>query len=303
MSAYLAVTTNTIQFGAELTAEISSGKWSIEGKIGGDALSALPFSFNISIHGGVHVKYRGHSLIGVDFKGGITGPSPIVLSGEVCVSLLFFDACWSETIQLGGGQALPGPLIASLVASSASELVAPANLVAARGGPLGTALAPAATGPTGVTPLVAPAWSQSRVPFGLPIQTFEEGHLDPPQRITVFGIPAAAAELDWFSPGSFVELSEAEETGPAVVRAAPGGGEGHRGRHQVVLGRDAVRGRGDPAARRRRVVGGLSFPEQVLDRLDAIDESGSRCDLGHVGSSSLTPASEWTPPGPTWRRA
>ena len=73
-SGYMAVTSNTIQFGATFKAAIKSGNWKIEGYIGGDALIRLPFSFDVEIKGGVHVKYRGHNLIGVDFKGGLEGP-------------------------------------------------------------------------------------------------------------------------------------------------------------------------------------------------------------------------------------
>ena len=93
----MAMTSNTIQFGAEFKASIKAGNWKIEGTIGGDALIRMPFSFDVTIKGGVHVKYRGHNLIGVDFKGGLAGPSPLVLRGEVCVSLLLFDACWSDS--------------------------------------------------------------------------------------------------------------------------------------------------------------------------------------------------------------
>ncbi len=130
----MAVTTSTLQFGAELTATISSGHWSIEGKIGGDALIVLPLTFDVSIYGGVHVKYRGHNLVGVDFKGGMSGPSPIVLRGEVCVSLLLFDACWSDSIKLGSGEAVFGALIAILVPMLGGELTVAANLVAVGGG-------------------------------------------------------------------------------------------------------------------------------------------------------------------------
>ena len=45
----------------------------IEGKIGGDALIRLPFYFDVTIKGGVHVKYRGRNLVGVEFKGGLRG--------------------------------------------------------------------------------------------------------------------------------------------------------------------------------------------------------------------------------------
>ncbi len=272
ISAYLAVTTNTIQFGAELTVEISSGKWSIEGKIGGDALIGLPFSFNISIHGGVHVKYRGHSLIGVDFKGGISGPSPIVLSGEVCVSLLLFDACWSDSIRLGGGTGASGPLIATLVALLADELDARANLSAGVGEDRWVLVtSPEDAVRPVLSPLAAPVWSQTRVPLGLPIETFEAGHLGSPQRLAVSAVPAAAPHLDWFTPGAFVALSDAEEMAlpsfeqhqagvvvpSATTRSTP---------VTAPFVVEEIRLPGPPAPRP-----GLGLPDHVLDRLDAID--------------------------------
>ena len=67
-SGYMAVTSNTIQFGAEFTAAIKAGNWKIEGKIGGDALIRLPFYFDVTLKGGVHVKYRGRNLIGVSSR-------------------------------------------------------------------------------------------------------------------------------------------------------------------------------------------------------------------------------------------
>lgn len=277
VSSYLAVTTNTIQFGAELTAEISSGKWSIEGKIGGDALiGRRPFSFDMSIHGGVHVKYRGHSLIGVDFKGGITGPSPIVLSGEVCVSVLLFEGCWSDSIQLGSGTSAGGPLIASLVALLADELVAAANLTAGDGDDRWVL----AASPTGaarpvLSPLAAPVWSQNRVPLGVPIETFEAGHLDTPQRLSVTASPPATPHRDWFAPGAFVELSDAEEmalpsfeqfqSGVVVTAAAT--------RSTSVTAPfvvEEIRIPGLPAPRP-----GFTVPDYVLDRLGAIDAAVS----------------------------
>jgi hypothetical protein len=272
VSAYLAVTTNTIQFGAELTAEISSGNWSIEGKIGGDALIGLPFSFNISIHGGVHVTYRGHSLIGVDFKGGITGPSPIMLSGEVCVSLLLFDACWSGSIQLGGGTAVGGPVIASLIALLADELDATANLSAGDADDRWVlATSPQeATRPV-LSPMTAPVWSQNRVPLGVPIETFEAGHLDTPQRLTVTASHPTTPHRDWFTPGAFVELSDAEEMAlPSFEQFQAG----------VVVTAAATRSTSVTApfiVEEIRIPGppipkpGFTLPEYILDRLGAID--------------------------------
>lgn len=272
-SGYLAVTSSTLQFGGEFTAAIKAGKWKIEGKIGGDAIIRLLFAFDLSLHGGVHVKYRGHSLIGVTFKGGLRGPSPLVLRGEVCVSLLFFDACWSDSFELGRPGAVTGPLLASLVPVLAQEIARPANLsvgdieddlvlLARREGSTRVVL----------SPLGRPAWAQQRLPLGLPIETFEGGHLDRAQRLDVRTTALAAPRRDWFSPGSFVELSEAEEMAlPAFER--------HRSGVEIEL--EISRSAPVPVEfeieeirlpETRRTVPGTHLPADVLDRMLATAE-------------------------------
>jgi hypothetical protein len=275
VAAYMAVTTNTLQFGAELTAEISSGHWSIEGKIGGDALIILPFSFDVSIHGGVHVKYRGHNLIGVDFKGGLAGPSPIVLRGEVCVSLLLFDACWSDSIELGSGATVLGPVISSLVPVIGAELANLANLVAGGEDPLVLTTLPGSPARPVLSPLSAPVWSQNRVPLGLPVETFEEGHLATPQRLGLSGSRPTTAQLDWFTPGSFVALSDAEEMALPSFEQHQSGVQvsGEVTRSASVVRSFTVEEIRLPDERHTRP--GLSFPDHVLDRLDALSGSVS----------------------------
>ena len=74
-----------------------------------------------------------------------------------------------------------------------------------------------------LTALGVPTWSQNRVPLGLAIETFEDGKLDEPQRLEVHATVPTTPHVDWFSPGSFVELSEAEELAlPAFERQQAG---------------------------------------------------------------------------------
>jgi hypothetical protein len=223
-SGYMAITSNTIQFGAEFTASIKAGNWKIEGSIGGDALIRMPFYFDITIKGGVHVKYRGHNLIGVKFKGGLAGPSPLVLRGEVCISLLLFDACWSDSFTLGDSGALPKAVLASVVPVLADELALATNLsVADDDDKLVLLRHPDESGRLVLSPLGVATWSQKRVPLGLTIDTFEDGKLDSPQRLEVHAAVPTTPFVDWFSPGSFVELSEAEEMAlPAFERHQAG---------------------------------------------------------------------------------
>jgi hypothetical protein len=270
-SGYVAVTSNTIQFGAEFTAAIKAGNWKIEGKIGGDALIRLPFYFDVTLKGSVHVKYRGHSLIGVSFKGGLSGPSPLVLRGEVCVSLLFFDACWSDSFELGDPGAIVGAAIASLVPVLAGELELASNLTITDGDD-GLVLLTRHDDSARVvlSPLGVPTWSQNRVPLGLAVETYEDGKLGAPQRVDVHASVPTTAHLDWFSPGSFVELTEAEAMAlPAFERHQAG----------VVVSLDVTRSAPVPTdvgfdeirlPSTRRVVDGLVIPGHVLDRMEAM---------------------------------
>jgi hypothetical protein len=271
-SGYMAVTSNTIQFGAEFTAAIKAGNWKIEGKIGGDALIRLPFYFDVTLKGGVHVKYRGHNLFGVKFKGGLSGPSPLVLRGEVCVSLLFFDACWSDSFELGHPGAIPGAAIASLVPVLAEEMALASNLAIAEGDDGLVLLARHDESARLVlSPLGVPTWSQNRVPLGLAVETFEDGKLDTPQRLDVRASVPTTAHVDWFSPGSFVELTEAEAMAlPAFERHQAG----------VVVSLDVTRSAGVPTdvsfeeirlpSTPPRVVDGFVIPAHVLDRMEAV---------------------------------
>ena len=275
-SGYMAITSSTIQFGAEFTASIKAGNWKIEGKIGGDALIRMPFHFDVTIKGGVDVKYRGHNLIGVKFKGGLSGPSPLILRGEVCVSLLFFDACWSDSFGLGDPGAVARAVITSLVPLLAGELARASNLTIAEGDDGLVLLTRHDESARAVlSPLGLPTWSQNRVPLGLPVETFEDGKLDKPQRLQVQASVPTTPHVDWFSPGAFVELTEAEEMAlPAFERHQAG----------VVVSLDVTRSAAVTAdfefdeirlPSTRGFFDGLGVPAEVLDRMQAVDAPSS----------------------------
>jgi hypothetical protein len=271
-SGYMAVTSNTIQFGGEFTAAIKSGNWKIEGKIGGDALIRLPFYFDVTLKGGVHVKYRGHNLVGVKFKGGLSGPSPLVLRGEVCVSVLFLDACWSDSFELARPGAVVRAAFNTLVPMLADELAKVANLAVAEGDDDLVLLARYDESDRVVlSALGVPTWSQNRVPLGLAVETFEDGKLDSPQRLDVRASVPTTAHVDWFSPGSFVELTDAETLAlPAFERHRAG----------VVLSLDVTRSTGVLTnvdfeeirlpSTRTDGVGGVVIPAHVLERMEAV---------------------------------
>jgi Family of unknown function (DUF6603) len=270
-SAYMAITSNTIQFGADFTASIKAGNWKITGLIGCDALIRRPFCFDISIHGGVNVTYRGHNLIGVTFKGGLSGPSPLVLRGEVCVSLLFLDACWSDSFTLGDSGDLPRTLVTSLVPVLAAEMSLASNLTVTEETDDLVLLARHDESTRVVlSPLGPVTWSQHRVPLGFEVELFEDGKLDAPQRVEVHASAPATPFMDWFSPGSFLELSEAEmlalpaferhQAGVVVTVAAPPRSVGV----PVTVTYEEIR-----LPDTHRTVAGFAIPSHILERMQA----------------------------------
>lgn len=103
LDAYLAVTSNTVQFGArlELRARISEAR--LRGYLAFDALVVLsPFSFVVDIAGGVEVSVLGTELFGVHLEFTLWGPTPWRAKGKATVKVLFvrvrirFDETWGD---------------------------------------------------------------------------------------------------------------------------------------------------------------------------------------------------------------
>ena len=94
-------------------------------------------------------------------------------------------------------------------------------------------------------------------------------HLDSPQRLEVAASVPTTSYVDWFSPGSFVELSDAEALAlPAFERHQAG----------VIVSLDETRS--TPVTKplgfeqirlpsSRRFVDGLTIPAEVLERMEA----------------------------------
>lgn len=89
---YLAVTSNTAQFGAKAELYFGIGIASIDGHIGFDALFQFsPFYFVITISASLSVKLFGAGVFSVRFRGELEGPSPWHVEGTGSISLLFWD--------------------------------------------------------------------------------------------------------------------------------------------------------------------------------------------------------------------
>ena len=81
--AYFAVTSNTVQFGADAALYASAFGFSIQGAIGFDVLiQLLPFHFLAEFRASVQLKRGSRNLFKVSVAGALEGPLPLRASGK-----------------------------------------------------------------------------------------------------------------------------------------------------------------------------------------------------------------------------
>jgi hypothetical protein len=103
VSGYFAVTSNTVQFGAQAELVLGFDDFGLEGHISFDALFRFsPFAFAIAIAASISLKAFGVSLFSVHLHFVLEGPAPWRARGRGSISLLFFeisadfDITWGE---------------------------------------------------------------------------------------------------------------------------------------------------------------------------------------------------------------
>jgi hypothetical protein len=215
--AYLAITTNTVQFGARLELCDEIDGCGVDGWFGFDTLFKWDpaFSFSIRASAGVAVQVLGETLMGINIDLLLEGPSRWHVQGTGSVRLFLFHASldfehkWGPMPTDGGTgitpeaaliRALaepsnwsgnPPPADASVVSLSASAR----NLISA--------------GKT-IHPLGSVTLRQGAVPFDIAISRFQQKLINPPQTWSM-GLKKEDLVKDWFPPGELLNLSEDEK--------------------------------------------------------------------------------------------
>ena len=92
LECFVALTSNTVQFGAELDARASAMGFTVEGLLGFDALFELePFRFQVEMRAGLALKRGRSRIMGVSMRLTLTGPAPYRASGTATASIFFLD--------------------------------------------------------------------------------------------------------------------------------------------------------------------------------------------------------------------
>jgi hypothetical protein len=190
---------------------INAGDFHIQGILAFDAVIRFePFHFEVEIRASVRVRYKSRNLAGLTLTGSLVGPGPVVLRAKVCIELLFFDICFSDTFTLGSPIPPPVTTIASALDVLVAELDNPSTLRASGTTDRYVTLRPPLEGDS--RPVLSPVgrllWVQRQAPLGLLLQRIGGTPLGSPQQVDATSPDGDGAELDWFAPGSFAELTD-----------------------------------------------------------------------------------------------
>ncbi|MFP5415290.1 MAG: DUF6603 domain-containing protein [Actinomycetes bacterium] len=106
IEAYLAITPNTLQFGANAYLYAAAYGFSIEGYVGFDVLVEFwPPHFIADFKAGVQLKRGSRNLFKVDVRGTLEGPVPLRVAGRATFGILWWDYTvgFDKTLIGGGG--------------------------------------------------------------------------------------------------------------------------------------------------------------------------------------------------------
>ena len=213
LEGYLAVTTNSLQFGGAVEARIVSGQLTALGLLQLDTLiTFVPFAFEIDFRASFEVRYRQVTLAGIEVTGSLAGPGPLTFSGSLTIRVLLLELSWSTTVTFGTATEPALPTVASALDALVEELEHPANLSVSGGEDrfVQLDLTDGSPGPGLLAPGGELRWSQTRAPLDVVLERFERHPLLMPERIVASGPDVTGTTWEHLAPGSFVDLDDSE---------------------------------------------------------------------------------------------
>lgn len=222
---YFAITASTLQFGGSFTLRAKVGPAEARAWLAVDALFewAPRFRFVCRIDAGLEVKVFGETLVGVSFRGEISGTAPWRLEGRASIEILWWDIPIDiGPITWGAEEAVAAPAVSPMqVVAQALEADAAWTPRLPAGAESLVRLRPDEITPLLVHPLGALEARQLSVPLETEIDRIGGNpvlaprvHLDAP-RIGVAEAAALSHATDAFPPGQFIDMTaEDQASGP-----------------------------------------------------------------------------------------
>lgn len=229
---YLAVTSNTAQIGSSIELKASGYGITVNGWVGFDATFVFsPFSFTGSVSGGMRASFHGAGF-GITLHGKLTGPNPWHLTGRVCVSVLWWDACLPIDVTFGNAIPVALPEIDPWLGDSTIPVTGLKEAISDARNWAGTSLpsdlnvvtlAPASTASrTPIDPLGAATLRQKVVPFNQKLEKFGEYKPKDRERFSLgpgvgsvkvndVAVTQVVVVEDDFVPGHFLNLTNEQK--------------------------------------------------------------------------------------------
>jgi hypothetical protein len=220
-TSYIAVTSNSLQFGANVDAYAAAGGFAVHGYIGFDTLFIFsPFSFEIDFSAGFDISYEGATLAGIKLDALLAGPTPWHLHGDATLTFLFFSVSASVDLTWGDDNQATLPA-ASVLGPLTTALGDPRNWsvqLPSAGNP-GVSLRSITADPTVI--VVQPTGTlQVReivVPLDLPITKFNNATPTDGKRFSITDVQlnhepvTPTAKQEDFAIAQFTDLSDADK--------------------------------------------------------------------------------------------
>lgn len=242
LTAYLAVTTNSLQFGADASLYAKGPKIMFVGRLAAEGevyLNALvyfdPFAFDAELGGSLSLLVDGDVILGLGFDLRLSGPNPFRVAGRVWATVWGVDVgfhiehSWGEEQPLAPPTANPVTLLRDALRSGAG--VEPIRSTTRVSGVAFTPTVPGSDSPGRVAdPAAGIQYLQRVVPLGVRIDKVGEGVLTGgPHRYDLVvrspdgdELSLSPAETD-FVRGHFWALTEEERLRAPVFERHPGG--------------------------------------------------------------------------------
>ena len=114
--AYVAITSNTVQFGARAYLLAKKAGFTVEGEIGFDVLIQFdPFHFLANFYASLQLKRGSTNLFKVRLEGALEGPQPLKVRGKATFEILWWDYSVSFDRTLIEGEKPPAPAPVSVL--------------------------------------------------------------------------------------------------------------------------------------------------------------------------------------------
>jgi hypothetical protein len=218
---YFAVTSNSLQFGANVQAYASAAGFTVQGYLGFDLLVIYsPFSFEFDFDASFSISFEGHDLASLSVSGSFSGPRPWNFNGSASISILWWSV--SASLNITWGDSTPvtipqKPVLPDLV----NALQAPANWSAALPAGMTPAVSLIAPKPANPTLLVYPMGTlsirENVVPLDVTISRYgnatpSDGHLFAISDVEINNQQTNRQTFqEYFAPGQFNALNDADK--------------------------------------------------------------------------------------------